>query len=223
MKILAVSDIHGKYIKIMEYLKENTVDLIILSGDITDFGPPELAGEILNEISSFNIPVLAIPGNCDPINLYGNIDNSNAINIHGRSVTIKNIGICGFGGSNPTPFNTPLEFDELEIYDQARKAIEEIKNHKVTLFVTHAPPFGTKTDILPSGDHVGSEGIRRVIEEFQPTLNVCGHIHESRAVDKLGKTEVVNPGMLSKGHACMINIDDSDEENIKIKSEIIKI
>ena len=223
MKIIAVSDIHGKYMKIIDYLKKNSVDLIILTGDITDFGPSELAEEIINEICSFNIPVLAIPGNCDPINLYGNIDNSNAINIHGRSVTIKNIGICGFGGSNPTPFNTPLEFDELEIYDQARKAIEEIKNHKVTLFVTHAPPFGTKTDILPSGDHVGSEGIRRVIEEFQPTLNICGHIHESRAVDKVGKTEVVNPGMLSDGHACMINIDDSDEENIKVKPEIIKL
>jgi Icc-related predicted phosphoesterase len=223
MKILAVSDIHGKYMKIIEYLKENNVDLIILTGDITHFGPPELAEEIMNEISSFDIPVLAIPGNCDPINLYGNIDNSNAINIHGRSVTIKNIGICGFGGSNPTPFNTPLEFDEVEIYDEARKAMESIKNHKVTLFITHAPPIGTKTDILPSGDHVGSESIRRVIEEFQPTLNICGHIHESRAMDELGETKVVNPGMLSEGHACMINIDDSDENDIKVNPEIIKL
>ena len=223
MKILAVSDIHGKYMKIIEYLKENNVDLIILTGDITHFGPPELAEEIINEISSFDIPVLAIPGNCDPINLYGNIDNSNAINIHGRSVTIKNIGICGFGGSNPTPFNTPLEFDEVEIYDEARKAMESIKNHKVTLFITHAPPIGTKTDILPSGDHVGSESIRRVIEEFQPTLNICGHIHESRAMDEVGETKVVNPGMLSEGHACMINIDDSDENDIKVNPEIIKL
>ncbi len=223
MKILAVSDIHGKYMKIMEYLKKNAVDLIILTGDITDFGPPELAEEILNEISFFNIPVLAIPGNCDPVNLYGNIDNSKAINIHGRSVTIKNIGICGFGGSNPTPFNTPLEFDELEIYDQAHRVMEGIKDHKVTLLVTHAPPFDTKTDLLPSGDHVGSESIRRVIEEFQPTLNVCGHIHESRAMDEIGETKVVNPGMLEQGYVCMINIDDSDEKNIKVVPEIIKI
>ena len=46
--------------------------------------------------------------------------------------------------------------------------MEEIKNHKITLLVTHAPPLGTKTDLLPSGEHVGSESIRRVIEEFQP-------------------------------------------------------
>lgn len=222
MKILAVGDIHGKYIKIIQYIKENPVDLIIISGDITHFGPPELGEEILNEISSFNIPVLAIPGNCDPINLYGNIDNSKAINIHGRSVTIKDIGICGFGGSNPTPFNTPLEFEEVEIYDQAKTALETIKDHKVTLFVTHAPPHGTKTDVLPSGDHVGSEGLRKLIEEFQPSLNICGHIHEAKAIDEVGDTKVVNPGMLSEGNACIINIDDSDE-NLEVKPEIIEL
>jgi uncharacterized protein len=223
MKILAISDVHGKHMKIIEYLKKNHVDLIILTGDITNFGPCELAEDILNQISSFSIPVLAIPGNCDPIDLYGKIDNSNAVNIHGRGVTIKNIGICGFGGSNPTPFNTPLEFDEVEIYDEARKVMESIKDHKITLFVTHAPPIGTNTDILPSGEHVGSESIRRVIEEFQPSLNICGHIHESMGMDMIGETKVINPGMLSYGHACLITIDDSDEENGKITSEIIEI
>jgi len=223
MKIVAFSDIHGKYGKIMEFLKHNHVDLVILTGDITHFGPSELAEEILNEIGSFNVPVLAIPGNCDPINLYGNIDNSKAINIHGRSVTINNVGICGFGGSNPTPFKTPLEFEEIEIYDKAKGVMEEIKDSKITLFITHAPPIGTKADVLPSGDHVGSESLRKVIEEFQPTLNVCGHIHESRAVDKIGKTTVINPGMTSEGHACLINIDDSDEDDIKVEAEIIEI
>jgi len=223
MKIVAFSDIHGKYGKIIEFLKENQVDLVILTGDITHFGPSELAGEILNEIASFDVPVLAIPGNCDPVDLYDSIDNSNAINIHGRSVTIKNIGICGFGGSNPTPFKTPLEFEEVEIYDQAKKALEEVKDSKVTLFVTHAPPVDTKTDILPSGDHVGSMSIRKIIEELNPTINVCGHIHESRSTDKIGETEVINPGMTSDGHACVINIDDSDEDNIKVESEIIEI
>lgn len=222
MKILAVGDIHGKYMRIIQYIKENPVDLIIISGDITHFGPPELGEEILNEISSFNIPVLAIPGNCDPINLYGNIDNSKAINIHGRSVTIKDIGICGFGGSNPTPFNTPLEFEEVEIYDQARTALETIRDHKVTLFVTHAPPYGTKTDVLPSGDHVGSEGLRRLIEEFQPSVNICGHIHEAKAIDEVGDTKVVNPGMVSEGNACIINIDDTDE-NLVVTPEIIEL
>src|SRR5690606_8123947 len=115
-------------------------------------------------------------------------------NLHARGMVIKNIGVCGFGGSNPTPFNTPLEFEEIQIYDEAKKALEGVKEEKITLFVTHAPPYGTKTDLLPSGEHVGSKSIRKIIEELQPTINICGHIHEARGTDKIGNTEIINPG-----------------------------
>jgi Icc-related predicted phosphoesterase len=217
MKILAVGDVHGDYLKIIDYLKNNKIDLVIVAGDITQFGPAELGEEILNEISSFEVPVLAIPGNCDPETIYGKIENSRAVNIHGKTITIKDIGICGFGGSNPTPFNTPLEFEEIEIYDEASKLIKNISNEKISLLITHAPPYGTKTDILPSGEHAGSTSIRKIIEEYQPVLNVCGHIHESRGVDKIGKTKIVNPGELSKGYGCLINIDSQKEDPVQVE------
>jgi Icc-related predicted phosphoesterase len=223
MKILAVGDLHGYYKNILDYLKENKVDLVIITGDITQFGPSELGEEILNEISSFDVPVLAIPGNCDPESIHSKIESSKAVNIHGRHVIIEDIGICGFGGSNPTPFNTPLEFEEVQIYDEARKVYKEIKDQKITLFVTHAPPYGTKADMLPSGDHAGSTSIRKIIEEFQPTLNVCGHIHESRGMDKIGKTKVVNPGELPEGYGCLIEIQDLLKENPEIKVDIIQL
>jgi uncharacterized protein len=222
MKILAVGDLHGDYKKILDYLKENRVDLVILTGDITHFGPADLGEEILNEITQFDVPVLAIPGNCDPESIHKEIENSRAINIHGRNVVIKNIGICGFGGSNPTPFDTPLEFEEVQIYDEARKTLKSIEDHKITLFITHVPPYGTKTDLLPSGDHVGSTSIRKIIEEQQPSINICGHIHESRGMDVIGKTKVVNPGEISEGYGCLIQVDDSNDK-VKIKPEIIKL
>jgi len=221
MKILAVGDIHGDYQKIIKYLKNHKVDLIIITGDITQFGPAELGEEILNEISSFDVPVLAIPGNCDPENIHSKIENSKAVNIHGRGLIIKDIGICGFGGSNPTPFNTPLEFDEVEIYDQASKLIKGIADEKISLLVTHAPPYNTKTDLLPSGDHAGSTSIRKIIEEYQPSLNVCGHIHESKGIDTIGRTKIVNPGEISKGYGCLINIYDKEEDPVKV--EIIEL
>ncbi len=222
MKILAFGDLHGSYLKVLDYLSGNNLDLIIITGDITDFGPAELGEEILNEISQFNIPLLVIPGNCDPITIHSKIENSKAVNIHGRSVIIKDIGICGFGGSNPTPFNTPLEFEEIQIYEEARKVFKIVSNQKIILFITHAPPYGTKTDLLVSGVHVGSKSIRKVIEEFQPTLNICGHIHESKGVDEIGITQVINPGELSDGYGCLIHIDDI-KENPEVKAEIIKL
>ncbi|MGZ7070411.1 MAG: metallophosphoesterase family protein [Methanobacterium sp.] len=220
MKILVMGDIHGQCQKIFNYLQENRVDLIILTGDITHFGPEKLGEEILNEICIFDIVTLAIPGNCDPLSIYREIENSNAINIHNRSLIIKNIGICGFGGSNTTPFNTPLEFAEIQIYSQLEKIMSEIENEEIRILVTHAPPYNTKADILPSGDHAGSESVRRIIEEYQPTLNVCGHIHESKAIDKIGNTIIINPGESSQGYAGMVNID---ENTGKLTTELINL
>ncbi|MBM4241799.1 MAG: metallophosphoesterase [Euryarchaeota archaeon] len=222
MKILSVGDLHGQCVQFLDYLKKNPVDLIIITGDITHFGPLELAEDILNEVCLFDAPVLAIPGNCDPEGIHGKIENSRAINLHGKSTKIKNIGICGFGGSNPTPFNTPLEFEEIEIYHELSKAMEQIKDDEVQILITHMPPFGTKADIVPSGDHVGSKSLREIIEKYQPSLNICGHIHESRAIDKIGDTVVINPGELSEGFACLINIDESDDD-LKIDSKIIDL
>lgn len=222
MKILVMGDIHGQCHKIFNYLQKNAVDLIILTGDITHFGPPKLCGDILNSICAFNVPTFTIPGNCDPTGVYAEIEKSSAINIHNRSVIIKNIGICGFGGSNPTPFDTPLEFEEMEIYDELKKLMKQIENQEVRILVTHAPPYNTKTDLIPSGGHVGSKSVRKIIEEFQPSLNLCGHIHEAIAIDKIKDTIILNPGEASHGFAGIINISENEGE-IKISPELINL
>ena len=41
---------------------------------------------------------------------------------------------------------------------------------------------------------VGSAAVRELIERYQPLLSLHGHIHESRAIAKIGKTTCVNPG-----------------------------
>ncbi len=210
MRILALSDLHGLNPRSLhEYLDENKVDLIIIAGDITHFGPPELARDILDDIASYNIPLMAVPGNCDPNSIHSHIENSRAMNIHARTVNIKGLNFCGFGGSNPTPFNTPLEFDEEEIY----MAIKDVIGDHLTILVTHAPPYGTRADIIPSGEHVGSKSIRRIIEEYQPKLNICGHIHESRGEDRIGDTVIVNPGKASEGEVCLIEIGEDGKIN----------
>lgn len=221
MKILAMGDIHGKYQKILNYLPESDADLIILTGDITHFGPPKLGKEILNEMTSFNIPTLVIPGNCDPTSIYSEIENSGAVNIHNKTMIMKDIGICGFGGSNPTPFDTPLEFEDIDIYYELEKLMKQIEDQQIRILVTHAPPYNTKTDLIPSGDHVGSKSVRKIIEEFQPSLNICGHIHEARAVDKIESTIIVNPGESSQGFASIINIKEDGE--VKISPELISL
>ncbi|BAM70968.1 phosphoesterase [Methanothermobacter sp. CaT2] len=220
MKILAVSDLHGSNIpELHRFIMDNRVDLIVVAGDITHFGPAELVEELLNDLASHNIPVVAVPGNCDPHGAVTKIENSKAVNIHGRSINIKDIAICGLGGSNPTPFNTPLELEEDEIKAELDDLMEKSGEGDVLILVTHAPPHGTSLDRIPSGDNVGSRGVRDVIERHQPCLNICGHIHESPGVDRIGETIVVNPGQLSDGRAALIEIEDDGS----ITAEILNL
>lgn len=200
MKILVVADLHGSATaeKNLAKLLEKKYDCLLLIGDLTEFGPPEVAESILSVAESFGVPTLSVPGNCDPKEILEVLD-KHGTNLHGKCRKIGDLIFVGLGGSNVTPFKTPFELTENEIYEELSVLLEGIKGQWI--LVTHAPPFETKLDELPSGMHVGSKSIRRIVEERQPIFLACGHIHEARAVDRLGRTVMVNPGPISKGFA----------------------
>ena len=130
----------------------------------------------------------------------------------------------GYGGSNPTPFNTPGEVDDDKIYLHVYELLAEydyIGNDevpRVTILLTHAPPYDTKADTIESGAHVGSQGVKKPIHEFQPNINICGHVHEACSIDMVGNTTVANPGRLEDGHAVLIEVDENAMYTIGIVS-----
>lgn len=222
MKILIITDIHSAPDKIFSYLDENPVDQIIITGDVTEFGPEDYFIETLNKFSEY-AQVHALQGNCDPKNANELLDKSNIINIHDNTSNIGDIQVVGFGGSNPTPFDTPNEFSDEILYNELSKYKDVLGSDSYTILVTHAPPLNTNADKIDSGAHVGSEGIRKIIEETQPTLNVCGHVHESIGQDKIGDTVVVNPGDAANGHACLLELTDEDIKNKNVNIKIFTI
>lgn len=222
MKILIITDIHSAPDKIFSYLDENPVDQIIITGDVTEFGPEDYFIETLNKFSEY-AQVHALQGNCDPKNANELLDKSNIINIHDNTSNIGDIQVVGFGGSNPTPFDTSNEFSDEILYNELSKYKDVLGSDSYTILVTHAPPLNTNADKIESGAHVGSEGIRKIIEETQPTLNVCGHVHESIGQDKIGDTVVVNPGDAANGHACLLELTDEDIKNKNVNIKIFTI
>jgi len=223
MNILAISDVHSnEHDGLYKYLNQNHIDLIIISGDITNFGPLEFVEYFLSKLSEYGAMITAIPGNCDYEEIATKIDEFNGICIHNDVVEYDNVVIYGFGGSNPTPFNTPGEMDENTLYRSIKKVLdsknirsveqssENFPYGKIPILVTHAPPKNTTTDKISDGSHVGSESVRRIIEEYKPRVNVCGHIHEARAFDMVNETIVINPGILSDGYACLLEIANNN-------------
>ncbi|MDW7776290.1 MAG: metallophosphoesterase [Methanosarcinales archaeon] len=202
MKLLALSDFHGDFSKVQALLEHaGEIDGVLISGDITHFGPDERALEL---IDMFDMPVLAIPGNCDLPGILEVLDSSRAINLHKKCYSMGDASFMGLGGSNSTPFNTPFELtdeDMEEALDGMLRSCSGIRN----ILLSHAPPFG-HVDELSIG-HVGSHAIAKFLNHFD--LIVCGHIHEARGLVVSGNTTMVNVGVASHGYGALIILNDT--------------
>lgn len=208
MRILAVADVHGTESAkavINKQINEHKPDIILVCGDITQFGPPQWAENFLDSLTT---ETLAMPGNCDPYEVINVIERSRAILLHGKRKEIGDVTFVGFGGSNPTPFGTLLEFTEHEIFS----GLDEIMNQGVVLAV-HAPPKG-HLDRTPTDKDLGSKAIADIVKKYLPKLVVSAHIHEARGVEKDNDITFVNPGPASKGYAAIIEISEGVEVDL---------
>lgn len=207
MRILQISDLHGNFTaaeRASVKAEEIRVDLILVVGDITHFGDAGIAEKILGKISKSGVPILFVSGNCDPPSLLGwQPEGINAENIHGRVVEMDDVRFFGVGGSVGR-FGTPTELTEEEI-ERVLKLFDESGEDLV--LVTHTPPYGLEVDFTGS-KHIGSKVIRRFVEVVQPFLVSCGHVHEGRAISKLGRSVVVNAGPARNGYCAVIDIGD---------------
>lgn len=199
MKLLALADLHGELAG-LDFLPKSGYDAVVFVGDVTDFGPAGLAREVVQKLKALGRPVLVTPGNCDPREVEGVLEEE-GVNLHKKSTVINKIRFFGLGGSNPTPFDTPFELSE----DEMKTALDAQGGGDVLL--SHAPPKNTACDLLPGGLHVGSTAVREIIEKYQPKIVICGHVHEGVGVDKIGKSVIVNPGKMSEGCHAIVDLN----------------
>ncbi|HEY5941507.1 MAG TPA: hypothetical protein VIT89_01425 [Solirubrobacterales bacterium] len=166
-----------------------------------------------------------IPGNDDPWEI-------DAVLAEGRSVvacdeTVEQVGpheLASFGYSNRTPWHTPRELDEDEIYSRLKRLVEQLEKPKQAVLNIHVPPYESSLDTAFEVDEdlryvtkggrpheipAGSQAVRQIIEETQPLLSLHGHIHESKGVTAIGRTVAINPGSdYGSGHldGCLVHL-----------------
>ena len=234
-----ISDIHigsktflpEQWEKFTKWLKScedgaEKVKYLVISGDMVDgvgvFPGQEnelLIQDIHEQYQEFAGKLAEIPDHIRVIILPGNHETFATVeflakqyapgvyNLHGRSILLYDeIGIFGCGSANIGLF----EMGDKEVKSTLKKAFEPIKGAKRKILITHAPPYGTKLDALWA--HVGSKGVRDIIEETKPDLCLCGHIHETFGMhQKVGRTEVINVG--PKGVIVNIQKKTDNSEN----------
>lgn len=207
MKIISFGDIHmaTRNLERMGDLMRDC-DLVILSGDLTNFGGIDDTKKVLSDVHRACSNILALTGNLDRREVMPFLD-AEGIALHGKGRVVDGIGFFGCGGSNITPFNTPTEFSEDEIYAALSAGYDQVKDIRPLVMVCHTPPFETKCDRIMSGKAVGSTAARKFIEETQPDICISGHVHESAAEDTIGKTKIFNAGPFKGGGYIVAHID----------------
>ena len=198
MRIVVVGDVHMDLGNFTQIPAVGTADTIIISGDITNYGTRSAAREIITAARTLNDRILALPGNLDKPDVADYLEEE-SISLHGRGRLFNDLGIFGVGGSNPTPFNTPIEFSEEELHLFLEQGYNQVKTASHHILVSHAPPIQTQADRISNGVHVGSKAVRVFIENHQPAYCLCGHIHEARSCDRIGSTRIINSGMIKDG------------------------
>ncbi|MBM4166526.1 MAG: YfcE family phosphodiesterase [Ignavibacteria bacterium] len=197
MKILALSDIHGSYSVARSIIEKERPDILVLAGDISTMGSVKELRSAIATFARTTNNIVAISGNTD-YSWTDELLNEEKIGINSFGRIVENIGFFGVSGSPFSPMHTLYEISEEEIFRRAELGYRMIEQCEVKIFVSHAPPYHTNVDKLSNGLHAGSTSVRKFIDEFQPTLCICGHIHEARGNDKIGNTIILNCGKTNK-------------------------
>ena len=205
---IAVGDIHDDAACFARIPELAQADGVIVTGDLTITGGAKQA-ELVMDVLWRHCPVVwAQIGNMDRPEVDAWLSEKGC-NLHARVQELTpDIALFGVGGSTFTPFGTPSEFPEVSFSEWLNACWQRARLYPHTILVSHNPPKDTACDVIPGDVHVGSTAVREFLEEAQPELCLCGHIHEARAIDRVGRTLVVNPGALAQGGYVVVRSND---------------
>lgn len=210
MRILGLADLHDR-IEMLDRLKEIDADLIAFCGDLHNACSRETARHTAFALACLGPPVLIVPGNMDYRDFVPDLwEAAGLLMLHRTSFCLGDVGFLGMGGmtaKSPRRLEDPARYDHRddEVYETLSAAYQDISNTRIKIVVVHQPPRGAQ-DTLYNGESSGSVSLRHFVEEYQPDLLLCGHIHEARGECFIGSTRIVNVGELRQGFAALIEI-----------------
>ena len=193
MKIFAVADIHGSQYRlniVLKNIEKYAPELVVVCGDITQYGPSDVAKNFLNQIP---VDTLAVPGNIDTAEVSDGINDSKATNIDMKRIEKRGIPFVGISGINSN--------DVVQFFSTDKNVLDE-----TSVLVTHVPPHETQDKIF-LGMNGGSKELREIVDKYKPRLVLCGHIHEDPGYIKIGNTTIVNCSMGKRGEGALIEIN----------------
>jgi Icc-related predicted phosphoesterase len=199
IRVAAVGDLHctrtsqGAFHQLFTRIDE-TADVLLLAGDLTDRGDPDEARVLVRELSALHVPVVAVLGNHDfesdqVSHVRGILTESGVTLLDGEACEVQGVGIAGvkgfaggFGTRALGPWGEPLikQFVH-EAVNEALKleaALAHLRTpHRIALL--HYSPVqqtveGEPLEIYP---FVGCSRLEEPITRYPVTMVVHAHAH----------------------------------------------
>ncbi|MCI8401588.1 MAG: metallophosphoesterase [Lachnospiraceae bacterium] len=187
MKILAISDLESRYLwDFYDESKLKGIDLILSCGD--------LRAEYLSFLVTLaHAPVLYVHGNHD--GRYAKKGPEGCTCIEDQIYCYRGLRILGLGGS--MLYNAGAHQYTQEAMDRRvrRLRLALIKNGGFDILMTHAPAAGLND--APDLAHQGFTAFTRLMDQYQPSFFVHGHVHmnynpSQKRLDHYKNTTVIN-------------------------------
>ncbi len=189
VRLLAVSDVHTSLVGLEtthKLIMVHKPDIVVVCGDITHFGPAKWAKKYL---TSIQLPVLAVNGNCDTREVVEGILANEEWSLIDRSMDLLGLRFVGLG------------------YPPGRR-LDAIEMQSIDVLVTHMPPKGYNDQVWP-GSSIGDTFVRELVLKTSPRLVLSGHVHEARGICKLSESLCVNPGPVKDTFGAVIEIGEN--------------
>lgn len=191
LRLLLFSDVHSDLDACRQLVdRASEADVVVGAGDFC-VARRNLDATI-DVLSSIDAPTVLVPGNSESEEELAAACEEwpSAHVLHGESLRLEGQPFYGIGGGIPvTPFG-PWSYDFTE--GEAEALLDDCPEESI--LVSHSPPANV-VDRDSQGRHLGSTALRNAIQEKEPLLTVCGHIHGSWGEQaELGSTTVINAG-----------------------------
>ena len=207
LRIAAVGDIHyaksskGKLRDMLVNASANA-DVLIVTGDLTDYGLPEEAAILAEDLRTHvRIPILAVLGNHDyesgkPAEVQAALESIGVTFLDGSGIEIAGVGfagVCGFGGGFDrqmlSAWGEPLikAFVQEAVDHSLRlgKALTNLATEKKVVILHYSPiratVNGENPEIYP---FLGSSHLEATIDHFGASVVFHGHAHNGEIKGK---------------------------------------
>ncbi|WP_459840360.1 metallophosphoesterase family protein [Halanaerocella petrolearia] len=175
LKVLHISDIHNnpialRYVK--QIIESFEVDLVIDTGDITDYGTP-MEGKLLDQISNLGVAYIFIAGNHDSPAIIHKMENFENVTVL-QSDIVETRGLVITGVADPAAESNQIKPLETEDMQQAKEELTRLvttSDKKLDIVAVHQFDLGEE-----------------IVGQIPVVLH--GHDHSFKVYEKNGTTVV---------------------------------